>query len=123
MSSIHETAYPRFKPELTQRELEDVYTPNEGESKFIHRKGRTGPARLYLALLLKTVQRLGYFPMLHEVPVPVVSFIGKTIGVGVISARDLLEEEKRHHSRERGIEAVRQYVGIGRSRAIPTRPF
>lgn len=112
MSSIHETAYPRFKPELTQRELEDVYTSNEGESKFIHRKGRTGPARLYLALLLKTVQRLGYFPMLHEVPVPVVSFIGKTIGVGVISACDLLEEEKRHHSRERGIEAVRQYVGI-----------
>lgn len=34
MSSIHETAYPRFKLELTQRELEDNYMPSDEELKF-----------------------------------------------------------------------------------------
>jgi hypothetical protein len=62
LSSIHETAYPRFKPELTQRELEDVYTPSDDDYKFVRRHARTEPARLYFVLLLKTVQKLGYFP-------------------------------------------------------------
>ncbi|NHZ66818.1 DUF4158 domain-containing protein [Massilia genomosp. 1] len=112
MSSIHETAYPRFKPDLTQRELEDVYAPSNDDSKFIRRNAKTAAAKLYLALLLKTVMRLGYFPMLHEIPAPIVSFIGKKIGVGSIPARDLLEEEKRHHSRVRCMESIRAYVKI-----------
>lgn len=112
MSSIHETAYPRFKPDLTQRELEDVYAPNAEDSKFIRRNAKTPAAKLYLALLLKTVMRLGYFPMLNEIPAPIVAFIGKKLGMGSIPARDLLEEEKRHHSRVRCMEAIRAYVKI-----------
>jgi hypothetical protein len=40
VSSIHETAYPRFKPELTQRELQDIYTPSEAELRFSRRHGK-----------------------------------------------------------------------------------
>ena len=54
LSSIHETAYPRFKPDLTQRELEDVYAPSVEDRKFIRHNARTSPAKLYLALMLKT---------------------------------------------------------------------
>lgn len=112
MSSIHETAYPRFKPDLTQRELDEVYTPSAEDSKFVRRNARALPARLYLMLLLKTVQKLGYFPMLAEIPMPVVSSLGKAIGARAVAARDLLAEEKRPNARQRCMEAVRAYINI-----------
>src|SRR5471032_918877 len=93
LSSIHETAYPRFKPELTQRELEDVYAPSVEDSKFIRRNAKTPAAKLYLALLLKTVLRLGYFPMLHEIPVPIVSFVSKKIGC--VPSRRAISSKRR----------------------------
>lgn len=61
MSSIHETAYPRFKPEITPRELADVYTPTPEEQAFARRQGRTLRGRLGLLVLVKTAQRLGYY--------------------------------------------------------------
>ena len=59
MSSIHETAYPRFKPEITPRELADVYTPTPEEQAFARRQGRTLRGRLAILVLVKTAQRLG----------------------------------------------------------------
>lgn len=61
MSSIHETAYPRFKSEITPRELADVYTPSPEEQAFSLRQGRTLQGRLAVLVLVKTAQRLGYF--------------------------------------------------------------
>ncbi len=72
LSSIHETAYPRCKPELTQRELEGVSAPSTEDSKFVRKK----------------------------------------IGVRSIEARYLREEEERHHSRLRCMEAIRAYAKI-----------
>ncbi|MBX9899211.1 MAG: Tn3 family transposase [Burkholderiaceae bacterium] len=112
MSSIHETAYPRFKPELTQRELEDVYSPSDEDHKFVRRNARTDPARLYLVLLLKTLPKLGYFPLLNEVPAPIVSFLGKAIGARSVAAKDLQAEENRPNSRQRWMEAIRPYLKI-----------
>lgn len=34
LSRIHETAYPRFKPDLIRRELDEISTPNETEQRF-----------------------------------------------------------------------------------------
>ena len=55
MTSIHETAYPRFKQELTSRDLHDIYTPTAEELKFVKGITRRAPAKLYLIILLKTV--------------------------------------------------------------------
>jgi hypothetical protein len=112
LSSIHETAYPRFKPELTQRELEDVYSPSDEDHKFVRRNARTEPARLYLVLLLKTLPKLGYFPLLDEVPAPIVSFLGKAIGARSVTSKDLQAEEKQPNSRQRWMEAIRAYLKI-----------
>jgi len=111
LSSIHETAYPRFKPELTQRELEDIYTPNEDELKFARRYARGVPARLFIIVLLKTVQRLGYFAVLAEVPPPIISFLAKCIGARSVTQKDLHEHEKSN-TRQRFIENIRAYVNI-----------
>ncbi len=111
MSSIHETAYPRFKPELTQREVEEIYTPTEEEHRFARRTARTAPARLYLMVLLKSVQRLGYFPMLADMPPIIVSFLTKAIGARTIPMREVQAEEKSN-TRQRFMEAVRSYLKI-----------
>lgn len=111
MSSIHETAYPRFKPELTQRELEDIYTPSEDELKFARRYARGIPARLFIVILLKTVQRLGYFAVLADVPPPIISFLAKCIGARSVTPKDLQEHEKSN-TRQRFIENIRTYVNI-----------
>src|SRR5450830_873646 len=94
LTSIHETAYPRFKPDLTQRELEEIYTPTESELRFGRRHGRSSASRLYLMILLKTVQRLGYFPMLGEVPSTITAFVTKALGLSAVSMRLLMAEEK-----------------------------
>ena len=31
MTTLHETAYPHLKPDLTERELAELYTPTEAE--------------------------------------------------------------------------------------------
>jgi len=61
MSSVHETAYPRFKPNLTDQELAEIYTPSLEELKFIRERAHSSVDQLSLLVLLKTGQRLGYF--------------------------------------------------------------
>ena len=111
MTSIHETAYPRFKQELTSRDLHDIYTPTAEELKFVKGITRRAPAKLYLIILLKTVQRLGYFPMLAEIPPVIIAFLNKKLDLRIIPMRDLLAEEKSDF-RQRSMEAIRSYLNI-----------
>lgn len=111
MSSIHETAYLRFKPDLSQRELEDIYTPTDEEHRLSRRLTRTAPARLYVMVLLKSVQRLGYFPMLVDVPSAILSFLTKAIGSRSIPLR-IVQSEEKSNARQRFMEAIRAYQEI-----------
>lgn len=111
MSSVHETAYPRFKTDLTQRELEDIYNPTEEEFRLSRRLGKDVPARLYLLVLLKTVQRLGYFVMLADVPPAILTFLTKSIGARTVSTRELLTHEKSN-TRQRFMDAIRVHLRI-----------
>ncbi|MFB0272428.1 hypothetical protein CFN58_10205, partial [Pseudomonas avellanae] len=57
MTTLHETAYPRLKPDPTAKELQDIYTPTAAELQCV-RNIATGPAtRLALLLHLKLFQR------------------------------------------------------------------
>lgn len=111
MTSLHETAYPRFKPDLTPRELEEIYRPTDNEMRLARRLAKSGPARLYLLILLKTTQRLGYFTMLADVPPPIITYLVKCIGLRSVAHRDLVEEEKSQ-SRRRFIDAIRKHLNI-----------
>src|SRR5208283_4229933 len=111
MSSVHETAYPRFKPELTQRELDDIYTPSKDELAFAQCNGRTIAARLSLLILLKTIQRLGYFVKLSEVPPLITSHIAKSLGLRIISKQNLQDYEQAG-PRQRLLELIRKYLDI-----------
>ena len=111
MSSIHETAYPRFKPAITQRELADIYTPSEAEQVFARRHGRSVAGRLALLVHVKTAQRLGYFAKLVEVPPSIIAHIATCIGVQPIAPSGLRELDQSS-TRQGLLKQVRRFLGI-----------
>jgi hypothetical protein len=64
MASIERTAYPRFKRHPTTEALNDLYTPTIEELAFARKSARSDQHRLTLLILMKSFQRLGYFPKL-----------------------------------------------------------
>ncbi|HHA2392915.1 TPA: DUF4158 domain-containing protein, partial [Stenotrophomonas maltophilia] len=68
MATLHETAYPRLKPDPTAKELEEVYTPTAAEIAFAKQLTAQPGPQLAVLIHLKLFQRLGYFTLLAEVP-------------------------------------------------------
>jgi hypothetical protein len=68
MTAIHETAYPRLRSNLTDKELRELYTPTPEEMAFVQQVTSSTVIALGEAVLLKTFQRLGYFPAFETLP-------------------------------------------------------
>ena len=75
MASIERTAYPRFKRFMSARELHVFYTPQPDEIVWAREAAGSDEHLLALVVLLKAFNRLGYFPVLDEVPAEVVGHI------------------------------------------------
>ena len=80
MASIERTAYPRFKRTFTRVELQQVYTPTLEEIKLARTVARGEIPVFSFLLLLKTFQRLGYFPRMTEIPKTIVNHIASRLG-------------------------------------------
>ncbi len=111
MSSIHETAYPRFKSEITPRELADVYTPSPEEQAFSLRQGRTLQGRLAVLVLVKTAQRLGYLVKLADVPQSIVVHIAACLATEPLTKIEMRDFDL-NSERQRLLEQVRRFLGI-----------
>ena len=72
MASMERTAYPRFKRTPTAQELADVYTPTPQEVGFAHAAAKGSSSILGFIALMKSFQRLGYFPRPDLIPPAVV---------------------------------------------------
>lgn len=68
MPGMHETVYPRFKSSISEKELNDIYTPTQDEIKFSQKVARGDNPKLCLLITLKSFQRLGYFISLSNIP-------------------------------------------------------
>ena len=75
MTSIERTAYPRFKRYYTEKELREIYTPTSPEKVFSWSHTTGLQNYLNLIILLKTFQRLGYFPQLKNVPLTLINYL------------------------------------------------
>src|SRR5437899_12852862 len=80
MASIERTAYPRFKRRPSAQELSEVYTPTAEEVVFSRESARGPSPTLTVAVLLKSMQRLGYLPRLQDVPFAVVGISAPACG-------------------------------------------
>ncbi len=108
MASIERTAYPRFKRNPLAKELEALYTPSDDELDFARVLARKAQPRLGLLLLLKSFQRLGYFPSVEEIPLAIVHHVrmksGADANVSPIYAE--MRTLYRHH------QAIRDRLGV-----------
>ncbi len=108
MASIERTAYPRFKRHPTARELATIYTPTADELQFAQEVARKAQPRLGLLLLLKSFQRLGYFPVVADIPAAIVQHVRMVSGVGADVCPVYGEGRTlyRHH------RAIRERLGV-----------
>jgi TnpA family transposase len=110
MTAIHETAYPRIRSTLSDKELEEIYTPTPDDLAFIHRVTKSTVATFGGIVLLKTCQRLGYFPPLDTLPPRLLQHLATTMGV--LTPSVLLQHYEQRRLREWHIPQIRTHLGI-----------
>jgi hypothetical protein len=82
MSGIHETAYPRLKSDISEQELDAIYTPTAEEWVFVRSLYRQATQRAYVLIQLKLLQRLGYFVPLSSLPAILIEHILAALACG-----------------------------------------
>jgi len=107
--SIHETAYPRLKSSISQKELERHYTPNQAELALTMSSASGTTGRLSFLVLLKTFQRLGYFVMLADVPERLVAHLARVLKLKKVPS---LSDYDDSGTRRRHVSAIRDFVQI-----------
>lgn len=81
MTAIYETAYPRIRSNLTEKELVEIYTPTLEDLAFVEKYTKTIPNKLGVLVLLKVFQRLGYFPAPETIDKTVIQYIAQVAGI------------------------------------------
>jgi TnpA family transposase len=110
LPTIHDTAYPRLKSSVSEKELNEIYTPTADDFDLAHSLTHSTAMRIGFLVLLKTFQRLGYFIPAHEVPRQIAEHISLIYGVHY----EAMEWEAYDASgaRYRHIARIREYLGV-----------
>lgn len=110
MTAIHETAYPRTRSNPTDRELNELFTPTPADLALARRHTKSAISRLGLLVLLKTFQRLGYFPNLAAIPPRIVQHIATVTEFTDIA--DGLQQYEQGQFRWQHMGLIRDYLGV-----------
>ena len=113
MNPIEDDAYPRLNDDVSQQELDELYTPTAAERawKGVKKPPRRPMSKVCAMLQLKLMQRLGYSVALPEVPLAIVAHVAKKLRV----ARPTQAELARYQNsaeRARHRELVLQVLGM-----------
>nr|WP_244112037.1 DUF4158 domain-containing protein [Burkholderia diffusa] len=111
MTQIHETAYPVLPAELEEAELRTVYTPSAAEIRFVFGQFRQAPTRVLILVQLKLLQRLGYMPVVSDVPPEIIDHMCAVLGARPLP-RTTLARYDRSGSKSRHQKILREYVRI-----------
>ncbi|MCT7328015.1 DUF4158 domain-containing protein [Ralstonia sp. CHL-2022] len=111
MQPIHETAYPVLPAEISPAELKAAFSPTAAEIRFVRSQSRQASSSVLILVQLKLLQRLGYFPMLADVPPAVIDHLRaalkvRTLPRGTIARYDTSGTRWRHQ------KLLRTYVNI-----------
>lgn len=112
MTSVHETAYPRLKPDPSVKDLTEVYTPTADEIAFASDLSRRPTVRIAALLHLKLFQRLGYFIRLENVPIPIRDHVVASAGLGRCPSLTALKRFEVSGSRHGIITALRRHLAV-----------
>ena len=110
MSSINDSAYPRFKSSISEKELAEVYTPTDEELIFAESFMRNSSNMLGFFILLKSFQRLGRFVPVLSVPQTIIKYIANCLGQP--SDMAALSDYARSRVKWDHIQKIREFLQI-----------
>lgn len=114
MTSIHETAYPRLKPNPDKRELKQNYFPSKAEIELLNvNTSKHSPhSQLGFMLSLKCFQCLGYHISINAIPKSIVEYVSDCIDIQVdktkLQSYMQLKQRKRHKTLIRKFLAINE---------------
>ncbi len=91
--------------------MRTVYTPSAAETRFVFDQFRQAPTRVLILTQLKLLQRLGYMPVLSDVPMAIVDHICSVLGVRPVP-RTTVTRYDRSGSKSRHQKILREHVRI-----------
>ncbi|MGB7248735.1 MAG: DUF4158 domain-containing protein, partial [Phormidesmis sp.] len=106
MTAISRTAYPYFKQLPSPEELSELYSPTAEELALAKRRVRLVPNRLSFLVLLKSFQRLGYFPQPDVIPDAVIAHIRQQLGLDPTATLAPENSLYRYH------QVIREYLQV-----------
>ena len=110
MTAIHETAYPRLRSTLTDKELRELYTPTPEEMAFVQQVTPSTMTALGVVVLLKTFQRVGFFPDFEALAPHLMAHLAGLMGTP--TSDDLLRQYEANGYRWRHSPLMRAHLHI-----------
>jgi TnpA family transposase len=107
MTLVDRTAYPKFKQFPDPKELAELYTPTETEIKLVKSKTKSHEGFLCFMVMLKSFQRLGYFPHPELVPIAVIKHLRS-----YLKLQDWVKAIPSERQRYNYQNAIREYLGV-----------
>lgn len=107
MTSIDRTAYPKFKQYSDPKELAELYTPTSAEIKFAKSRTKSHEGFLSFMVMLKSFQRLGYFPHPECVPNAVIKHLRSCLKLQ--SWVKAIPSQRQGYTYQ---QAIRSYLGV-----------
>ncbi|PMB26810.1 Tn3 family transposase [Fischerella thermalis] len=107
MTLIDRTAYPKFKQYPDPKELAELYTPTSAEIKFAKSRTKSHEGFLCFMVMLKSFQRLGYFPHPECVPNAVIKHLRSCLKLQ--SWVKAIPSQRQGYTYQR---AIRSYLGV-----------
>lgn len=116
MAAIHETAYPRIKPNLTHKELKEIFTPTNEELILLNSNTKkTLPTpRLGFMATLKCYQYLGRPIAVKKIDTTIKKHISNTLNIEATVDLDGYDKS----ARKRHIKIIREYLKINADKKL-----
>ncbi|NBD32637.1 MAG: Tn3 family transposase, partial [Cyanobacteria bacterium] len=110
MPTVAETAYPRLKNQIREKELIEIYTPTQEELNLANAYTRKGVTKLGFLVLLKTFQKLGYFVSPTTVPQRIIQHISQC--ATLVCPPEALLSYETSGTRWRHMILIREYLSV-----------
>ncbi|MCW8399477.1 DUF4158 domain-containing protein [Legionella sp. PATHC038] len=112
MTAIHDTAYPRLKPNPDEQELKQNFLPIKAELELLNKSTseKSPHSRLGFMLSLKCYQCLGYHIPINTIPKPIIEYIANCIDIKVDKVK--LQNYMQLKQRKRHKTVIRKFLFI-----------
>lgn len=107
MVLIEKTIYPRFNKNITKSELIDYYTPSDKEINLAYRNTNGQSQVCIFLVLLKSFEKLRYFPKYNSIPKKLFKYIQDTLLLNIESDINISEKTLQRYK-----HIIRRFLNI-----------